>query len=546
MRIKNYFCRSLLVVCFLFLLEEVKAQVILQDSLALVALYNAQPLMGDSTWFQGNVSTWTGITVQGNRVVEFQVNYKVMQAPIPPEICGLDTLNFISLEYNQLTGLIPACIIDMSDLRHLGLSFNQLSGVEVTADFSHMNAIWYIGISDNEFREMPDFVSIASPYFEVLNARNNYFNLGDLLPVLDRIDTTYFTYDPQYLSPSMGMSANVGDTVNFPDASVIAGGTGNSYTWFKQDGPNLYPPPSNRFSGINESVLHLDNALLSDNGYYECHITNPRLPHLVYKTGFIVLSVVDPFLPQSITYQGDTMAYCGDSALVLSAVTTSGNPVSFVSLNNSLATVNPDNTLTLHRTGTVTLQATTPADATYHADTLWVDITVVSHVTPLPFLLMSIIESPSTGGKDLMLDIRNFPEFTYQWTLPNGQTFEGSALTVSPFTAADTGRYEIRVTEGTCLHSSPVYTESMFTYGKLVIYELITPNGDADNETFYIENLDPSIHNDVAVFNAAHQIVYHQENYRNDWDGGNLPVGTYYYFIHYGEQTYKGNLYIKR
>jgi len=49
---------------------------------------------------------------------------------------------------------------------------------------------------------------------------------------------------------------------------------------------------------------------------------------------------------------------------------------------------------------------------------------------------------------------------------------------------------------------------------------------DGDNETFYIENLDPSLTNEVTVFNAVHQIVYHQENYRNNWEGGNLPVGT--------------------
>jgi gliding motility-associated-like protein len=157
-----------------------------------------------------------------------------------------------------------------------------------------------------------------------------------------------------------------------------------------------------------------------------------------------------------------------------------------------------------------------------------------------------VSQLPSGEGEDLKYTVAYLPELTYHWTLPNGDTNDSSSLTISPLTASDLGTYQIQITEGSCLHRTLSTSINSLVYGKPIIYELITPNGDGDNETFYIKNLDPSLTNEVSIFNAVHQVVYHQENYRNDWDGGNLPVGTYYYFVKLDNNTYKGNLHIKR
>lgn len=546
MRSKNYFCRWFIICCFLFSFQKIKAQVILQDSLALVALYNAQPLMGDSTWLHGNVSSWTGITVEGKRVVEFQVNYKTINDVIPQEICGLDTLNFLSLEFNQFRGLVPSCIIDMPYLKHLGLSYNELTGMEVGTDFSHMNAIYYIGISNNIFSEMPDFISIPSPIFEALNVSYNGFNFDDLLPILTKPTVTIFTYHPQYnIGVYHRMDVSIGDTVNFPDVSSIAGGTGNSYNWVIEEGLNAYNPPEERFKNINTSAMRAEDVQLSDTKLYRCDITNPNLPGLTLSTTQYDLHVTDPLLPQTITYTGDTIAYCADSLLRLSATTTSGNGVSFVSLADGIATVNPDHTLNIYRPGIVTIQATVPTDGTYHADTLLIPITVTSHLSVPTFFPLDL-QLPNGEGEDLKYTLPYYPGLTYHWTLPNGQTRDSSSLTISPFTVADIGIYDFKITEGTCIHGSGFHHIYSFPYGKPTVYELITPNGDGDNETFYIENLNPALHNEVSVFNASHQVVFHEENYRNNWSGEALPVGTYYYLVRVGENTYKGNLYIKR
>ena len=52
---------------------QTKAQVLESDSLALVALYNSTDgsnWTNNTNWLTGNVDTWFGVTVSGNRVTE--------------------------------------------------------------------------------------------------------------------------------------------------------------------------------------------------------------------------------------------------------------------------------------------------------------------------------------------------------------------------------------------------------------------------------------------------------------------------------------------
>ena len=153
---------------------------------------------------------------------------------------------------------------------------------------------------------------------------------------------------------------------------------------------------------------------------------------------------------------------------------------------------------------------------------------------------------PTAESGDLMLSVPFVPALIYYWTTPSGQTRDSAILKVSPLTAVDLGTYNLNITEGTCFIKNLSISINKLFYGKPIVYELITPNGDGDNEMFYIENLNPALRNEVSVFNTWHQIVFHEENYRNNWDGGGLPVGAYYYSVKVGEQTYKGNLYIKK
>jgi len=56
-------------------------------------------------------------------------------------------------------------------------------------------------------------------------------------------------------------------------------------------------------------------------------------------------------------------------------------------------------------------------------------------------------------------------------------------------------------------------------------------NGDGINDFYEVPNLDRYISNQLVVFNRWGERVYESKNYSNDWDGGNLPDGVYFYIL---------------
>jgi len=93
---------------------------------------------------------------------------------------------------------------------------------------------------------------------------------------------------------------------------------------------------------------------------------------------------------------------------------------------------------------------------------------------------------------------------------------------------------------------------------KLKIPNIFTPNGDGINDYFeigYGEEGKPI--NDLNEYFLSHRLVivnrwgrtvYESKDYRNDWDGGNLPDGTYFYVLECKGETdnyrYQGSVMI--
>jgi gliding motility-associated-like protein len=69
----------------------------------------------------------------------------------------------------------------------------------------------------------------------------------------------------------------------------------------------------------------------------------------------------------------------------------------------------------------------------------------------------------------------------------------------------------------------------------LFIPEGFSPNGDGTNDVFEIENAPANLTYSLEIFNIWGDKVYESVNYKNDWDGGNLPTGTYYYVVKFSE-----------
>ena len=96
---------------------------------------------------------------------------------------------------------------------------------------------------------------------------------------------------------------------------------------------------------------------------------------------------------------------------------------------------------------------------------------------------------------------------------------------------------------------------------RLKVPNIFTPNHDGINDYFEIGCLDQSgkvmplydlneyfVSHKLVIFNRWGKIVYESTDYKNDWDGGKLPDGTYFYVLDCKGKTqnynYKGSVMI--
>ncbi|HRN54827.1 MAG TPA: T9SS type A sorting domain-containing protein [Agriterribacter sp.] len=145
----------------------IKAQVSIEDSLALVDLYNhtnGTSWKNNSNWLNGSVSEWFGVKVTNNRVTglslvnnqldgtlpaslgnltaisDLYLSSNNLKGTIPNSIGNLLALTFLYLSYNKLEGSIPSTIGNATTLRELHLEHNQLTG-EIPVSVKNLRAL---------------------------------------------------------------------------------------------------------------------------------------------------------------------------------------------------------------------------------------------------------------------------------------------------------------------------------------------------------------------------------------------------------------------
>jgi len=129
---------------------QAKAQVNVDDSLALVDLYNSTNGLGwyySKNWLtEQPVSTWSGIKVKENRVTQVYLSFNNLSGTIPSSIGNLTGLRYLNLQQNQLSGSIPDTIGNLTRLSYLNLSSNPLSG-SIPSTIGHLKHIQYLSIT---------------------------------------------------------------------------------------------------------------------------------------------------------------------------------------------------------------------------------------------------------------------------------------------------------------------------------------------------------------------------------------------------------------
>jgi len=98
-----------------------------------------------------------------------------------------------------------------------------------------------------------------------------------------------------------------------------------------------------------------------------------------------------------------------------------------------------------------------------------------------------------------------------------------------------------------CVDTDSVTINVLVDYN-LIISNLITPNGDNYNDTWYIDNIENYPKCEVSIYNRYGNLIFNTSSYKNDWagtyNGSRLPDGTYYYVLTCPgtEKVFKGGI----
>ena len=97
------------------------------------------------------------------------------------------------------------------------------------------------------------------------------------------------------------------------------------------------------------------------------------------------------------------------------------------------------------------------------------------------------------------------------------------------------------------------------TIDPVIVYQLVTPDGDLMNDTWVIDGIEQYPNNTVQLFDRWNSLVYRKSSYENGvspWGGeanegmsnGDLSDGTYFYTVDLGEgsEIIEGYLVLKR
>jgi hypothetical protein len=140
------------------------AQVLEQDSLALVAFYNSTGgtnWYNNTGWLTGPVNTWYGVTVEANRVIELIINSNNLTGTLPNELGQLTALQSLGMSNNpELTGEIPVNLFQITTLEWFGIgNCSLLKSIElwennfigtIPYEIGNLDSLLFLDLHDNQ------------------------------------------------------------------------------------------------------------------------------------------------------------------------------------------------------------------------------------------------------------------------------------------------------------------------------------------------------------------------------------------------------------
>ena len=169
------------------------------------------------------------------------------------------------------------------------------------------------------------------------------------------------------------------------------------------------------------------------------------------------------------------------------------------------------------------------------------------YTTPLSDSIQSIFLQCSPSADSLSMDLSwtsyigwNAPVYEIVQIDSLGNTFivSGSSTTGTTFhytKPTQNGLYHVRVRTSNNgnpeLISLSNWCEFRIVNTEVVVPNVFTPNDDKRNDIFVVRNLEQYPNSSLLVYDRWGKEVYKSNNYQNDWNGGDVKDGTYYYIL---------------
>lgn len=234
---------------------------------------------------------------------------------------------------------------------------------------------------------------------------------------------------------------------------------------------------------------------------------------------------------------GEDTSICMGSSLTLGAAANSTNGGVTFSWS---PTVNLDNP---NAPRPILTPSTAPANVTY-------TVTITSLNCPTKVSTINVIVNPLPvidAGQNVTITEGQVTTLTatggstYSWG-PNFYITYASTATPDVEPNYTMVYYVYALDENGCYGQDSVVV-TVIPNDEVVLYNSFSPNGDEQNDYWYIGNILKYPSSKLEVFNRYGQLVYVKAPYRNDWDGSSfgdpLPEATYYYILDLGNGTKK-------
>ncbi len=236
------------------------------------------------------------------------------------------------------------------------------------------------------------------------------------------------------------------------------------------------------------------------------------------------IEVIVNDIPVTVTAQDETVVCPGDQA-ILNAVPGGGtSPFSYVwssGGNTASESVNPITTTTYEVIIT---------DGCGKMDTTEAIVTVPTYNPVLIDLVENDTLCLGSSGAYQTIASEGAGQFSYYW-VSSTDSIAGNPVSIAATQTDIITVYAIDQCGNVNNTDFEIYVEVC----DLVIPNIITPDGDGQNDAFEVLNIEKVDHN-LQIFGRWGNLLFETDNYQNDWNGDGYSSGTYMYVITVPEQ----------